>query len=126
MHDCHINKTLVERGLRRTSDRHRLMKLFEQPRAWTVSELARRMRGVTLSTVYRNIHALQRSGLIGMVTQDDQQSRFESIGRPHHDHLSCARCGGLFCVPCPIPRLATHTLRITGFCEACAGSTITY
>lgn len=120
MHDCHIESALSSRGLRRTVDRHRILELFSEPRAWTTSEIAARLPGTDLSTVYRNIQTLSAERLVVRAHSHDAEARYESADRPHHDHLDCSRCRAVVCIPCPVPSLAAHTLELAGTCESCA------
>lgn len=119
MHSCHIEETLAKRGLRKTADRHRILELFEETRAWTASEIAKRVRGPDLSTIYRNLQAFLTEELIVEAHSHDGEARYELAGRPHHDHLACARCHSVACIPCPVPTLATHHLELAGTCGSC-------
>ncbi|OGL73939.1 hypothetical protein A3C96_02700 [Candidatus Uhrbacteria bacterium RIFCSPHIGHO2_02_FULL_60_10] len=114
------NDRLRARGLRQTKDRHELLNLFAQKRAWTVAELHRRLADANLSTVYRNIQKMTAVGLIRPIGQTGAEARFELSDRPHHAHLNCDRCAATACIPCPIDNLtADHTLEMRGRCEEC-------
>lgn len=119
MHSCHIEEALGKRGLRKTADRHRILELFEETRTWTASEIAKRVRGADLSTVYRNLQTLCAEALIVATHSHDGEARYEAAGRPHHDHVTCAKCDTLSCIPCPVPKLPTHNLELAGVCDSC-------
>jgi len=119
MHSCHIEAALSSHGLRNTVDRHRILELFELERAWTASEVSKRLRGTDLSTVYRNIQTLFSENLIVRISSHEGESRYEAAERPHHDHLTCQRCDAVVCVPCPIPTFTNHILEFAGTCVSC-------
>lgn len=119
MHSCHIEETLAKRGLRKTADRHRIFELFEETRAWTASEIAKRLRGADLSTVYRNLRAFLDESIIVEAHTHDGETHYEAAGRPHHDHMACGQCQAFSCIPCPVPKLSTHHLELAGVCDSC-------
>ena len=119
MHDCHIERDLSERGLRKTRDRHRILELFDEPRPWTVAQIHARLKGMDLSTTYRNIQKLVDEGLIVSVHGHESEHQYERSDRPHHDHKLCTSCKATECIPCPAPTLADHILELIGRCKAC-------
>jgi Fur family ferric uptake transcriptional regulator len=57
-------------------------------------EVRKRTGTVGQSTVYRTIRLLCDAGLAREVILEDGSSRYESaLGREHHDHLMCRKCG---------------------------------
>ena len=53
---------------------------------------------VALTTIYRNLPALEQAGIIRRTTFQEEQNQgaatYEPVwGRPHHDHLVCQTCG---------------------------------
>ncbi|OGL95163.1 hypothetical protein A2348_02465 [Candidatus Uhrbacteria bacterium RIFOXYB12_FULL_58_10] len=119
MHSCHIEDALAAKGLRNTVDRHHILELFHENRSWTVSEIADQIHGPDLSTIYRNVHTLLLEQLIVRTHSHETESRYEGAGRPHHDHFSCQSCYTVRCIPCPVPKLSTHTLELAGICASC-------
>jgi Fur family ferric uptake transcriptional regulator len=52
--------------------------------------------GIGLTTIYRTLDLLYRTGLINKVVLGDGQARYEfrsENGKSHHHHLICTRCG---------------------------------
>jgi Fur family ferric uptake transcriptional regulator len=52
--------------------------------------------GIGLSTIYRTLDLLARSGLINKLDIGDGKSRYEfrsDIKKAHHHHLVCIKCG---------------------------------
>ncbi|MDO4281077.1 MAG: transcriptional repressor [Peptococcaceae bacterium] len=48
---------------------------------------------IVLATVYNNLNALSKAGLIRKITMEGSPDRYDRIER--HDHLVCRRCGKL-------------------------------
>jgi len=60
--------------------------------------LAERGQSVAMTTIYRNLPALEAAGIIQRTTFQEVEARgaatYEHVwGRPHHDHLLCQSCG---------------------------------
>lgn len=60
--------------------------------------LSDRGQPVAMTTIYRNLPALESAGIIRRTTFQEEQglgaSTYEHVwGRPHHDHLICGACG---------------------------------
>lgn len=119
MHDCAIDHALADKGLRKTTDRHRILELFTANRTWTAAAAQKKLGNVDLSTVYRNLRTLVREGLLSVADIPGTEEHFEHPPAAHHDHLACRRCAAVECLPCPVPSLAAHTLQINGLCAAC-------
>ncbi|MFA6603668.1 MAG: transcriptional repressor [Patescibacteria group bacterium] len=118
-HVCGYELTLRAKGLRRTGGRHRLLRLFDEERAWTATELRSRLGRIDLSTIYRNLHELLKKDVISEAGVAGTETRYELAGRSHHAHLLCPRCSRTECVPCPVNLAAQHQLSLTGLCSAC-------
>lgn len=116
---CGHELTLRANGLRRTGGRHRLLRLFDERRTWTATELRARLGRIDLSTVYRNLHELLKKNVISEAGVSGTETRYEIAGRAHHAHLLCSRCARAECVPCPIDLPAQHQLSLTGLCSDC-------
>lgn len=94
-----LREFLRHRGLRMTGEREALLTaaLARRPH-FTLEELAQDvLRGPTpasRATVYRSLPLLVEAGILqpGLVTGEAR--RYElALGREHHDHLRCRRCG---------------------------------
>jgi len=58
------------------------------------SDLRGTGKPVAVSTVYRTVPHLMRSGLIAPVTVSAERGSYEVVfGRAEHDHLVCVECG---------------------------------
>lgn len=83
-----------------------------------------------IATVYRNLKALVKEGVITVVELPGQPPRYESAGKDHHHHFLCERCGKVYelggClggVKELLPRgfrLSSHELLLHGRCRNCA------
>jgi len=115
------SKELLNRaGLRNTQDRHDLLGLFEEQRAWTVAQLHQRLPTADLSTVYRNVSALIEKGLLREAGVRGKEAYYELAKRDHHAHAICRTCGAASCVPCPIESLGQdHALEMFTTCSDC-------
>ena len=65
---------------------------------YTAEEIYREAKlilpGISLATVYNNIHALERDKLIRRITGEDLSDRYDSSFIPH-GHLYCKECGAI-------------------------------
>lgn len=91
--------------------------------------------GCDLATVYRNIHTLQKMGVVSRVDIGDGTARWELVaqaGDEHHHHLVCTGCQAIVEVEGCFPhdfeqQLArrhgftqvTHRLEFFGLCPRC-------
>lgn len=88
-----------------------------------------RVPGVSVATVYRNIHALVEEGWLTPVEVPGQGTRYEVAGKEHHHHFQCTECGKTFELSgCELqarpnlPRgfqLTGHEIFLYGSCAAC-------
>ena len=90
--------------------------------------------GVGRATVFRTLKLLERYGLVDRVDGANGVARFElKHDRPHHDHMVCVDCGGIFEFQSPrMEDLQNEAIRQAGFqalwhrheifgrCRACA------
>lgn len=94
-----IDRFMKEKGLKSTRQRHLILETFFQLDGhFSVEQLWARVREhdrrVSVATVYRTMKLLGESGLAHAQNFGDGQTRYEpAIGREHHDHLICTRCG---------------------------------
>jgi Fur family ferric uptake transcriptional regulator len=90
---------LHARGLRMSGEREALLRaaLGRRRRHFTLDELvddAIRRTRASRATVYRALPILVEAGILQPVMAADTPRRFElAVGRRHHDHLRCRRCG---------------------------------
>ncbi|MCC7157540.1 MAG: transcriptional repressor [Bryobacterales bacterium] len=88
-----------------------------------------RIRGIGLSTVYRNIRWLLDDGWLNVVELPGELRRYEIAGKNHHHHFRCESCGRVLelrgCVPA-LDKLAgpgfmvrRHELVLYGLCPSC-------
>jgi Fur family ferric uptake transcriptional regulator len=94
-----LREFLRDRGLRMTGEREALLRAaLGRRRHFTLEELveeAVRDDGhASRATVYRGLPILIEAGILQPVLVSDEPRRFElALGRRHHDHLLCRRCG---------------------------------
>jgi len=99
--------------------------------------LAARGSRMAMTTIYRNLPALERAGIIRRTTFREEENNgaatYEHVwGRPHHDHLLCQRCGkriefeydALEALQDLVAkkhgfRLVAHHLELIGLCSNC-------
>lgn len=118
-------ETIRQAGLRNTAARRQLLELFEKRRAWTAAQLRQASRKADLSTVYRNLRELTQAGLVEAVLNHAGESYYELVGKAHHAHRLCDRCGTASCVPCPLRLKEPHHLELTGRCSQCRAHEVT-
>jgi Fur family ferric uptake transcriptional regulator len=94
-----LNKYMAERGLKSTRQRGLIVDTFFATGGHlSVEELWSKVRTqdakVSVATVYRTMKLLSECGLAHARNFGDGQTRYEAaVGRHHHDHLICTRCG---------------------------------
>ena len=94
-----LNRYRAEHGLKSTRQRSLIIDtFFELQGHLSVEELWSKVRQsdnkVSVATVYRTMKLLSECGLAHARNFGDGQTRYEAaIGRHHHDHLICTRCG---------------------------------
>jgi Fur family ferric uptake transcriptional regulator len=97
--DALLNRFMAERGLKSTRQRSLITDTFFASEGHlSVEELWAKVRTtdarVSVATVYRTMKLLGESGLAHARNFGDGQTRYEAaVGRHHHDHLICTRCG---------------------------------
>lgn len=97
--DALIARFMAEKGLKSTRQRSLIIDLFfDLDGHHSVEQLWSKVRlqdpKVSVATVYRTMKLLAESGLAHAHAFGDGQTRYEpAIGREHHDHLICTRCG---------------------------------
>ncbi|MDP3151358.1 MAG: Fur family transcriptional regulator [Archangium sp.] len=94
-----LDRYMAERGLKSTRQRSLIIDIFfEMHGHLSVEDVWSRVRQddprVSVATVYRTMKLLAESGLAHARNFGDGQTRYEpAVGREHHDHLICTRCG---------------------------------
>jgi len=94
---AHLRGQCAARRLRLTPQRDVLLRALSETRGHpTADELVRTVRrvlpSVSHATVYRNVQALVREGLIGTLDRAGGAVQFEVNPEDHH-HFVCRRCG---------------------------------
>lgn len=96
-----LSRFMAERGLKSTRQRSLIINTFFGAGGHiSVEELWSKVRRndpkVSVATVYRTMKLLSQSGLAQARNFGDGQTRYEAaVGRHHHDHLICTRCGAI-------------------------------
>jgi len=94
-----LNRYMAEHGLKSTRQRSLIIDTFFQLGGHvSVEELWGKVRQndpkVSVATVYRTMKLLSECGLAHARNFGDGQTRYEAaVGKHHHDHLICTRCG---------------------------------
>jgi Fur family ferric uptake transcriptional regulator len=94
-----LSRYMAEHGLKSTRQRSMIIdSFFALGGHLSVEELWSRVRQedtkVSVATVYRTMKLLSDCGLAHARNFGDGQTRYEAaVGRDHHDHLICTRCG---------------------------------
>jgi Fe2+ or Zn2+ uptake regulation protein len=100
---------------------------------WVFREARRRLPGIGLGTVYRNLKQLAAAGLIREIHSGGHPARFDgNTGR--HYHIRCLGCGRVNDLPMSIDlrleqqagramnyRILGHALEVHGLCPLCQG-----
>lgn len=132
---------MSERGLKSTRQRSLIIDLFfEMHGHLSVEDVWARVRQddprVSVATVYRTMKLLSEAGLAHARNFGDGQTRFEpAVGREHHDHLICTRCGTIIefendqieRMQDAVARrhgfkVTSHKMELYGLCKSCQKS----
>ena len=95
----HFREFLATRKLRMTREREELLAaIFHAPRHFEAEDLIKTLKQrdgrVSRATVYRTLSLLEECGILRKSLFGHNRHFFESVvGRRHHDHLVCIRCG---------------------------------
>jgi len=129
---------LAENGMNLTAQRRAVLhEVLSRETHFEVDELCQALRtggaSVSRATVYRTLGHLRDCGLVREMLQCRGRASYEpAVGRQHHDHMVCLRCGKIieFCDD-RIERLqrqiceqhgfraVDHRLGIRGLCREC-------
>jgi Fur family ferric uptake transcriptional regulator len=129
---------LKERGLRFTGERAAVFRAVLRSRGHFDPDglyLLMRKRGekVSRSSVYRTLPLLVEAGVLDEAVRAGRQTRYErTLGREHHDHMTCLGCGRVIEFYseamedlqekiCRRERFkgVSHTMEIRGYCMKC-------
>ncbi len=121
-----------------TGEREALLRAaLGRRRHFTLDELVEEAVGgdgrASRATVYRGLPILVEAGILQPVLVSDEPRRFElALGRRHHDHLMCRRCGRVVEFRSEVIeelqlkvaarhgfRLTSHVHELVGDCAAC-------
>jgi len=117
---CRLHVVTSKAGLKWTVIRHALLHLLHEHRTWTAVDLIKEIHLASPSTIYRNLEALVKHGIVAPIVVHNGETYYEQItDREHHDHLICKKCNAVECTPCPAPKLEEHRLELTSVCSSC-------
>ena len=93
-----ISSRLSESGYRLTPQRLMVVKAVEEADSHISAEeiylqIRARYPHMNISTVYRTLELLSGLGLVTETDMGDGRVRYHSIGKGHHHHLVCQKCG---------------------------------
>ena len=133
-HRIEIAKAFQETTLRPTPQRFAVLEhLVRHHTHSTAEEIFRAVNRAdpraSLATVYNNLNALVRAGLVREVVSGGKAARYDASLKRHH-HFVCERCGGVedvpwFDVPAGAAILGSRTVKsvevvFRGACPKCA------
>ena len=133
-----LSRYMAAHGLKSTRQRSLIIDtFFSLGGHLAVEELWAKVRQqdarVSVATVYRTMKLLHECGLAHARNFGDGQTRYEAaIGRHHHDHLICTRCGTIVefendrieALQDKVARqhgfqVTSHKMELYGFCQSC-------
>jgi Fe2+ or Zn2+ uptake regulation protein len=90
-------------GVRPTAQRYAVLGYLAQSEVHATAEeifvaVNRRDPRASRATVYNNLHALAKAGLVREVASDGGAARFDANLYPHH-HFICENCGAVEDIP---------------------------
>lgn len=95
-----MSSRLSELGYRLTPQRIMILSAIENSDSHISAEeiylqVRARYPHVNISTVYRTLELLSELGLVTETDMGDGRVRYHSIGKGHHHHLVCQKCGAI-------------------------------
>ncbi|PIR96493.1 MAG: hypothetical protein COT92_00810 [Candidatus Doudnabacteria bacterium CG10_big_fil_rev_8_21_14_0_10_42_18] len=92
-----------------------------------------KVSGADIASIYRNLEALKKLGVVLQVQLEKGEGFYELSGRDHHHHVICENCGKVCDVPKFHPktmeenalkasgfaRINRHSLEFFGLCKNC-------
>ncbi len=95
LHDM-VGVRLARHDYRYTAGRQRLIEaLAGAGRPVTLTDITSSASGLPISSTYRNLEVLERSGVVNRISIGGDRAHFE-LAEPllsHHHHLVCVACG---------------------------------
>ena len=93
-----IGRSLSELGYRLTPQRIMILSAVAEADSHISAEeiyaqVYARYPHMNISTVYRTLELLKEQGLVTETNMGDGRVRYHSIGKGHHHHLVCEKCG---------------------------------
>ncbi|MCL1805038.1 MAG: transcriptional repressor [Clostridiales bacterium] len=98
---------------------------------WIYQEARKKIPGLSLGTVYRNLNQLRDNGEISELEFGSHQSRFDG-NRDNHYHFCCTECGKVYDIHMPLIKsienraraassftVTGHRLEFFGVCNDC-------
>jgi Fur family ferric uptake transcriptional regulator len=131
---------LKERGLKSTAQRDDITQVFfKLGHHISAEELYAEVKKINphvgYATIYRTLRLLKECDLLSERHFDESQARYEAVGKRHHDHFICERCGRIIEFENQAVErlqdtiahdlkvtLTHHKLELYGTCSACAAS----
>ena len=129
---------LKDKGLKLTEQRRRLLqRALSHHKHFSAEELYESLRqkrsGISRATVYRTLKLLAENEVLDVHDFDRGYRLYESrIGRHHHDHLVCLRCGRITEFENPDIeteqekvgkryhfKILSHSHKLYGMCQSC-------
>jgi Fur family ferric uptake transcriptional regulator len=129
---------VATKGLKLTKERNEILEeILATEGHFDPEELFIRLKTkgskVSRASVYRTIPLLLESGLIDEVERIDKHSHYEKVlGKQHHDHMICVKCGKVIEFFSPTLEMLQselcqkenfsglrHNLEILGYCGNC-------
>jgi Fur family ferric uptake transcriptional regulator len=132
-----LSRILQESGFKVTKPRLKLLQVMAEAKSCALSadDLYKLCgKELDLVTIYRNLRAFEKKGVVTRADLGDGFDRFElqAHNRHHHHHLVCRDCRKVVKLPsCPLEQFEkfaqrkgftalSHHLEVFGLCSACA------
>jgi len=91
-----FNFLLQQTSLKSTPQRLAILKIVEEAGHISIDDIYKKIKkgfpSISLATIYKNIHSLQKENILSEIKIQNQKSKFEIKKKPH-SHFICNRCG---------------------------------
>lgn len=136
MNEEKYKKLLNKNGIRVTSQRLELIKIFDKnKKPLTALEIHQLLVdneiNIRLSTIYRNLKSFIENDLLRQLNFYDDEKYYELKSEKHHQHLICIKCGEILAIDCPLGeyekeleektnyKIKKHDMEMYGICPEC-------
>lgn len=109
---------LREHNLKATNQRVAILLIMEEKGHISIEDLYSKIKldfpSISLATLYKNMHAMLKNGLLAEIKVENSKTHFEMLSN-NHAHLYCEKCKELVDLDIEFEKLNSEILKDSGF-----------